>query len=113
MIIEKKEDNSIVVLTVTGAEKLNNNNAKEFKELLMEAIKEHPRVILNLEKVNFIDSSGLGVIVAGLKRIKKNNGELGLAVLQPPIKLLFELTQLYKVFSIFDSVEQGVSDFNK
>jgi len=86
--------------------------AMEFKENLVKLIKEGQKnILINLEEVEFIDSSGLGAIVAGLKNAKPD-GELMLCGLQPAVKSLIELTRLNKIFQIYlnekDALEKTV-----
>lgn len=69
------------------------------------------RMIVNLEKVVYMDSSGLGILVAVLKRIRSEKGNMKLIKLTPGIKKIFELTRLTKFFEIFDNEEAAVKSF--
>ncbi len=60
-------------------------------------------IIVDLEKVDFLDSTGLGVLVGGLKRVKQNEGELGIICNQEKILRIFRITGLTKVFPIYAS----------
>ncbi|OFW56305.1 MAG: anti-sigma B factor antagonist [Actinobacteria bacterium RBG_19FT_COMBO_54_7] len=60
-------------------------------------------IVVDLEKVDFLDSTGLGVLVGGLKRVKQNNGELGIICNQEKILRIFRITGLTKVFPIYAS----------
>ena len=55
-------------------------------------------VIVNLEGVNFIDSTALASLVRGLKHCREKGGDLRLCVLQPAVRVIFELTRLDKAF---------------
>ncbi|MBC7247425.1 MAG: STAS domain-containing protein [Actinobacteria bacterium] len=63
------------------------------------------RVVVDLEKVAFMDSTGLGVLVGGLKRVKHHQGELGIICNQERILRIFRITGLTKVFPIYRSRE--------
>ncbi|MHC9543925.1 MAG: STAS domain-containing protein [Vulcanimicrobiota bacterium] len=63
-------------------------------------------MLLNLEDVDFIDSSSLGAIVAVMKNLGRD-GELILCSLQPGVKSLVELTRMHRVFKIFTSEEEA------
>ncbi len=78
------------------------------KELnkLVEADKK--KLIIDLTKVNYMDSSGLGVLVALLKEVKKNGGELKLVNLPVSVKKIFDLTRLTKFFDIYESLEEAI-----
>ena len=66
-----------------------------------------PDVVLDLTDVSFIDSSGLGAIVAAMKQLGKDR-RLHLAALMPNVDKVFRLTRMDTVFAIHDSVEQAV-----
>jgi anti-sigma B factor antagonist len=61
-----------------------------------------------MEAVDFLDSTGLGVLVGGLKRVKVRDGELSIVAGQDKILKIFDITGLNKVFSIHDSLEAAV-----
>ncbi len=67
------------------------------------------RLVVNLEKVLFMDSTGLGVLVGGLKRIKERDGELALAGAQGTVQRVLSVTGLNAVFPMHDTVEQATS----
>jgi len=63
-------------------------------------------IVVDLEKVAFLDSTGLGVLVGGLKRVKHHNGELGIICGQEKILRIFRITGLTKVFPIYRSRDE-------
>ena len=67
------------------------------------------RVVVDLAKVDFLDSTGLGVLVGGLKRLRSHDGDLLLVCTQSRILKVFEITGLTKVFSIYDTVDDAVA----
>ncbi|MEJ5186990.1 MAG: STAS domain-containing protein [Candidatus Geothermincolales bacterium] len=58
-------------------------------------------IVVDLEKVVFLDSTGLGVLVGGLKKVKSNEGELGIICNQERILRVFRITGLTKVFPVY------------
>lgn len=64
-------------------------------------------VVVDLEKLNFIDSSGLGVLVSGLRRVKERGGTLRLVCTKDSILKIFRITGLDKVFPLFSNVEEA------
>ena len=66
-------------------------------------------IVVDMEKVDFLDSTGLGVLVGALKRVRSNDGDLYLVCTQPRIRKVFEVTGLTKVFSLFDTVDDAVA----
>jgi len=78
---------------------------------LREAIKElvdggDYNIVVDLERVAFLDSTGLGVLVGGLKRVKHHDGELGIICNQEKILRIFRITGLTKVFPIYRSRDE-------
>jgi anti-sigma B factor antagonist len=66
-------------------------------------------IVVDLDGVEFLDSTGLGVLVGALKRVRSSGGDLHLICTQPRIRKVFEVTGLTKVFSIYDSVDEAVA----
>ena len=62
------------------------------------------QIIVNLDAVDFLDSTGLGVLVGGLKRVRANDGNLRVVCTQERLLKIFRITGLTKVFAIHDSV---------
>jgi len=62
----------------------------------------HYNLVINLENVRYIDSTGLGVLIGGLKRVREHGGSVNLVCTNPQIKKIFDITGLVKIFGIFD-----------
>ena len=74
------------------------------KDAITELIDQgHYNLVINLEKVRYIDSTGLGVLIGGLKRVREHGGSVSLVCTNPQIKKIFDITGLVKIFGIFDS----------
>ena len=67
------------------------------------------RLIVDMEGVEFLDSTGLGVLVGGLKRVRAHEGWIDLVSTQGRILRIFRITGLNKVFSIYDTVAQAAA----
>jgi len=84
--------------------------APRLREKLVELVSHGSQhLVIDLEGVDFLDSTGLGVLVGGLKRLRSHDGDLSLVCSQHRILKVFEITGLTKVFSIYDSVEAAVT----
>ena len=82
--------------------------APRLRELLIELVNTgFYQLVVNMEKVEFLDSTGLGVLVGGLKRVRAHDGSLELVCTQERILKIFRITGLTKVFGIFDSVDDA------
>jgi anti-sigma B factor antagonist len=68
--------------------------------------------VIDLEPVDFMDSAGLGTLIAVLKRISERGGDMKIACLQKKPRMVFEITRAYKVFEIYDAVEDAVKAFD-
>jgi anti-sigma B factor antagonist len=91
------------VLAVNG--EVDVYTAPRLREKLVELVSQGKyQIIVDLEGVDFLDSTGLGVLVGGLKRLRSHDGDLVLVCTQPRILKVFEITGLTKVFAIHDSV---------
>ena len=65
-------------------------------------------IVIDMEKVDFLDSTGLGVLVEGLKRVKTRGGNLTLVITQDKILKIFDITGLNKAFPIYGTREDAV-----
>ncbi|HEY1635449.1 MAG TPA: STAS domain-containing protein [Acidimicrobiales bacterium] len=84
--------------------------APRLRERLIELVSQGShQVVVDLEGVDFLDSTGLGVLVGGLKRLRSHDGDMILVCTQPRILKVFEITGLTKVFSIHDTVESATT----
>jgi anti-sigma B factor antagonist len=69
----------------------------------------HHDLVVDMQGVEFLDSTGLGVLVGGLKRVRTHNGSLHLVCSQERVLKVFRITGLTKVFAIHDTVEQALA----
>jgi anti-sigma B factor antagonist len=103
MNITNEEINGTIVLNL-DEERLDAHNSGELKVIMQQLFESGKKSLLvDLQKVRFIDSSGLGALVSGFKNATANQGTLKLSSLQPQVKSMFELTRLHRVFEIFAS----------
>ena len=83
--------------------------APKLREKLIELVSEGSYdVVVNLEGVDFLDSTGLGVLVGALKRVKAHDGSLALVCTQDKILKILKITGLTKVFPIHSTVDEAV-----
>lgn len=108
---ERREDILIVGFAEEGS--LEASNVMDFRESVMGLLKEGDKVVLDLGKVNFMDSSGLGAIVALRRSLSRSEGELKLASITPQVRTVFELTHLHQAFEIYDTVEEAAASFRE
>jgi anti-sigma B factor antagonist len=103
-----EERQGIPVLGVSG--EIDVYTAPRLRERLLELAQQGTtRVVVDLSEVSFVDSTGLGVLVSGLKRFREGGGDLLLVVVQPQIMKVLEITGLTTVFSVHTSVDEAVA----
>jgi anti-sigma B factor antagonist len=84
--------------------------APEFKQQLLEVIGQGGKeVIVDFSDTTFIDSTTLGVLVGGVKRLRTNEGQLSLVCSDRNITKIFEITGLDRVFTIYATRDEAVS----
>ncbi|MCL6473376.1 MAG: STAS domain-containing protein [Firmicutes bacterium] len=106
--IESKEVNGIGIIVLEG--EVDVYTAPKLKSRLIDLVDEGKyNIIIDLQKVEFMDSSGLGVLVGGLKRVKSHQGSISLVCTQENILKIFRITGLVKVFPIFATEEEAIN----
>lgn len=102
--------NTMPVLEIRG--RFDAHEVDPVNAWLMEQITiGNTRLIINLGGVNFIDSTALSSLVRGLKYCREKGGDLHICSLQTPVRVVFELTRLDKVFDIFPNEEEAAKGF--
>ena len=97
-----------IVVVMVHAKRLDAHLAPEFKAKLVHLVQSgHERIVMDMAALEFIDSSGLGALIAGLKALG-GRGEIVLCSITPRLLSLLKLTHVDKLFHIFDSVEEAV-----
>jgi anti-sigma B factor antagonist len=96
------------VISLTGEVDL--YTAPELKQELVRFIEEGKRmVVIDMTETTFIDSTTLGVLVSGIKRLQPLNGRLALVIVDRNILKIFEITGLDRVFSIFEDRSRALA----
>jgi anti-sigma B factor antagonist len=105
MEIEKSDiDGGVTVLRLDG--RLNLVSAPRLKAAIDRAVDAgHPRVVVDLGAVSFMDSSGLGALIAGLKKARQGSGDLRISGVNQQVATVLQLTNLDRVLRAHPSVE--------
>jgi anti-sigma B factor antagonist len=110
MINVRKEDGAVIVDLLV--DRLDASIASNFRNKLIEIIKDgNTSIILNLTNMKFVDSSGLGAIVSGLKTLGAR-GDLTLCCIDERIMSMFRLTRMDRVFKIFKTEGEAISSIS-
>lgn len=105
--LDVRTERDTVVLEVSG--EVDIYTAPKLREKLVELVEggSH-RIVVDLEGVGFMDSTGLGSLVAGLKRVKERGGEMALVCTRDPVLKVLGITGLDRVFDVHGSVSEAL-----
>jgi anti-sigma B factor antagonist len=107
-ISTEQVSDGLYVISLSGEVDL--YTAPEFKQELLDAIgKGAKEVVVDFSSTTFIDSTTLGVLVGGVKRLRTNEGQLSLVCSDRNITKIFEITGLDRVFTIYPTRDEAVS----
>ena len=105
MDVKRVEENGVAIFSVNG--EINIGTSPELRKQFEKSPAK--KVVVDLEKVNYIDSSGLATLVEILKKTKSQGGSLGLAGMSDKVRSLFEITKLDKLFAIYADRNEAVT----
>ena len=112
MGIGEKKVGNVTVLSLSG--RLDAYSATEVEKKLDSLIEAGQACLaIDLEKLEYISSSGLRVFLATLKKTRKQQGDIKLACMKPFIKEVFDIAGFSQLFNIFDTQEAAVSGFGE
>src|SRR5690606_29654266 len=104
--LDHRTEGRLTIVEVEG--EIDGYTAPRLRELLIDLVNTgNFHLLVNMEKVDFLDSTGLGVLVGGLKRVRAHDGSLELVCTQERILKIFRITGLTKVFGIYASVDEA------
>jgi len=104
---EKNLSDRIALLTLTG--RLTAATAPQLRDAIKRLVDDrHIELLFDISGLVFLDSSGLAVIVSGLKTTRELGGWLKLAGITPQVSEIFKLTRLDRVFNVYPSVEDAL-----
>lgn len=109
LVVEKSGEVSIVVLP---DEYLDASNSTDFKDSIADLLDGKGKVVLDMSAVEFVDSSGCGAILSCLRKLNSNGGDLKLCCVTKPVRTLFELVRMHRVFDILNTRDEAVKAFS-
>lgn len=112
MDISHHFENAILTISPLG-ENLDAKVAPHFKQKISELIEKYHthNIILNLEHLHFIDSSGLGSLLSLLRSVNTQGGDLKLAAATKQVRTVLELVCMHKIFEIYNSTQEAMKSF--
>jgi len=100
----------VVVISVPGRN-LDASNAASYKKAFGQARDKNLKIVVDLSAVEFVDSSGLGALLSCLRDLHTDGGDMKLFGVQKPVRVLFELVRMHRVFDIHDTCDQAIAAF--
>ena len=106
--LETRHTDDVTIVAVGG--EIDVYTAPKLRDKVTELVGEgHYNLVIDMENVEFLDSTGLGVLVGGLKKVRAHEGSLQLICTQDRLLKIFRITGLAKVFVIHDSAEAALA----
>lgn len=110
-ISSERTDEGIAVISISG--ELDLYTAPRLKEELLAAIDDGVlKIVVDMSGVHFIDSSALGVLIGGVKRLKPDGGGMVLVSIDENVNWIFRITGLNNVFDIFSTRDEAIASFS-
>ena len=112
MRFEIKEKGDIVIIVLDG-EMVGGPDATMLTEKLHGLIEEgRNHIIIDMTKVNYMNSSGLGILIGGLTTVRNNGGKLRLLNLAPKLQEMLRITKLDQVFTLYDDEGKAIASLS-
>jgi anti-sigma B factor antagonist len=100
-----------VAVATVPVEELDASNAGDFKRDVGPLLEANTRLIFDLSRVRFVDSSGLGAFISCLRKLNAKGGDLKLCGMSKQVRAVFELVRMHRVFDICNTREEAVRLF--
>ena len=111
MKIKERSRDGVTILEVSG-KIMGGPDAELFTNTLKSLIHEgQPRVLVDLSKVTWVNSTGLGILISGYTTLKRSNGEMKLLNVSDRIESIFMVTKLHTVFEAYKSEDEAIESF--
>jgi len=109
--IKERKREGVAILDMSG-KLMGGPDAEAFNEVLRTLMHEGIRnFIVNMEKVRWVNSTGLGILISGYTTVKRSGGELKLLKVSERIENIFIVSKLYTVFESYEDEDQAVQSF--
>jgi anti-sigma B factor antagonist len=109
MKIKIEQKNGIGIVSLSG--RFDAAETQSFHSTIRDGFDNIMNLVLDLGKLDFIDSTGLGAIITLLKRVSEKEKDIRIANLNPKVRMVFEITRAYKMFDIYDDISAALESF--
>jgi anti-sigma B factor antagonist len=100
-----------VAVAVVPVDELDASNAGEFKRDIAPLLQANSKLVLDLSRLSFVDSSGLGAMLSCLRQLSAKGGDLKLFGMSKQVRALFELVRMHRIFDIYGTKDEAVRAF--
>ncbi|HTA40997.1 MAG TPA: STAS domain-containing protein [Bryobacteraceae bacterium] len=107
--VDKLGDVNVAAIPV---DELDASNAGEFKRDIAPVLQSGAKLVLDLSRLSFVDSSGLGAMLSCLRQLTARSGDLKLCGMSKQVRALFELVRMHRIFDIYGTREEAVGAFH-
>ena len=107
MRVTSETSDSVTIVMLHG-DSLDAGNVADFKREMAPLIEGSVKMVMDLSAVQFVDSSGLGGILSCLRLISGQGGALVLCSMTKPVRTLFELVRMHRIFDIVNTREEAL-----
>jgi anti-sigma B factor antagonist len=111
MDLTGRTDGTGVLVVALREDNLDASNVQAFKDTMHALVQAHHKVVLDMDGVKFIDSSGLGALISYLRQQTARQGDLRLCNLSGTVQALFELMRMQRVFKTHPSIDDAVRSY--
>lgn len=101
-----------VTVVQVPVENLDASNTKEFKRQVSPLLEAKGKLVFDMAKVKFVDSSGLGALLSCLRQVNAEGGDLKICGLTKQVRVIFELVRMHRIFEIFNTREEAAKAFD-
>jgi anti-sigma B factor antagonist len=102
-----------VTVATIPVEELDASNATDFKRDMAPLLDAHTKLVIDLGRLRFVDSSGLGAFISCLRKLNGKGGDLKLCGMSKQVRAVFELVRMHRIFDIFGTREEAARAFQR
>jgi anti-sigma B factor antagonist len=100
-----------VTIAIMPMDDLDASNSWEFKHDVAPVLKDTTKLVFDLGRLRFLDSSGLGVLISCLREMNAKGGDVKLCGMSKQVRTVFELVRMHRIFDIYGTKEEAVHAF--
>jgi len=100
-----------VIVAEIPAKEIDAGNSGDLKIAMAKILENSSKLVIDFQRIQFIDSSGLGAILSFLRQVSARGGDLKLCGMTKQVRAAFELVRMHRVFDIFENREEAVRAF--